>query len=207
MTSANIPSVTLHRSSGARKICVPSFPPLTMIWSNSFADSWITVLYCFFMPMAVHPPIYWLSVAEFVICTVLHFTGVMDYHETLTFSHVLLAISACLLLYTIIKNAFRTGKSKIRNVYRALRTFGLMGLCFATGIDIIRYYRGSTSDNAMFVRIGLLIFILCYGSSSLEKMINAVKLGVQSEFVSQLAYRDGLTELADRQGNHKADHH
>ena len=146
----------------------------------------------------VVPVIYWLSVAEFVICTVLHFTGVMDYHETLTFSHVLLAISACLLLYTIIKNAFRAGKSKIRNVYKALRTFGLMGLCFATGIDIVRYYQGNTGDSAMFVRIGLLIFILCYGSSSLEKMINAVKLGVQSEFVSQLAYRDGLTGIGNR---------
>ena len=50
----------------------------------------------------------------------------------------------------------------------------------------------------MFVRIGLLIFILCYGSSSLEKMMNAVKLGVQSQFVSQLAYRDGLTGVGNR---------
>ena len=46
--------------------------------------------------------------------------------------------------------------------------------------------------------IGLLIFIICYGSSSLEKTINAVKLGVQAEFVSQLAYRDGLTGIGNR---------
>ena len=146
----------------------------------------------------VVPAICWLSAAEFVICTLLHFTGIMDYHETLTFSHVILALSAFLLLYTIIKNAYRTGKSKIRNVYKALRTIGLMGICFATGIDIVRYYLGNNSDSAMFVRIGLLIFILCYGSSSLEKTINAVKLGVQSEFVSQLAYRDGLTGIGNR---------
>ncbi len=66
------------------------------------------------------------------------------------------------------------------------------------GSDIVRYYVGNNGDSAMFVRIGLLIFILCYGSSSLEKMINAVKLGVQSEFVSQLAYRDGLTGIGNR---------
>ena len=65
-------------------------------------------------------------------------------------------------------------------------------------IDILRYYKGRTNDNAMFVRIGLLIFILCYGGSSLEKMINAVKLGVQLEFVSQIAYRDGLTGVGNR---------
>ncbi|MDE7252060.1 MAG: GGDEF domain-containing protein [Acetatifactor sp.] len=146
----------------------------------------------------VVPVICGLSAAEFFICTVLHFTGVKDYHETLTLCHVMLAVSAFLLLYSILKNTFRKGKSKIRNVYKILRTIGFMGLSFAAAIDIIRYYRGRTSDNAMFVRIGLLIFILCYGSSSLEKMINAVKLGVQSEFVSQLAYRDGLTGIGNR---------
>ncbi|MBD5522116.1 MAG: GGDEF domain-containing protein [Lachnospiraceae bacterium] len=139
-----------------------------------------------------------LSVAEFVICTVLHFTGVMDYHETLTFSNVVLAISAALMLYTILKNVFRKRKSEVRNIYEILRTIGFMGLGLAAVIDILRYYSGSSNDNAMFMRIGLLIFILCYGISSLEKMINAVKLGVQSEFVSQLAYRDGLTGIANR---------
>ena len=43
-----------------------------------------------------------------------------------------------------------------------------------------------------------MLFILCFGSSSLEKTINAVKLGVQSEFVAQLAYLDGLTRIGNR---------
>ena len=151
-----------------------------------------------FKRVVVVPVICGLSAVEFVICTVLHFTGVMDYHETLTFSSVMTAISAFLLLYSILKNTFRKGKSKIRNIYKILRTIGFMGLGIAAGVDILRYYRGGSNDNAMFVRIGLLIFILCYGSSSLEKMINAVKLGVQSKFVSQLAYRDGLTGVGNR---------
>ncbi|MDE6433911.1 MAG: GGDEF domain-containing protein [Lachnospiraceae bacterium] len=151
-----------------------------------------------FKRRVVVPVICGLSVAEFVICTVLHFTGVMDYHETLNFSNVMMVIAVALLLYVVLKNAFREGRSKIWNIYKVLRTIGFMGLGIAGVIDILRYYRGSTNDNAMFVRIGLLIFILCYGSSSLEKMINAVKLGVQSKFVSQLAYRDGLTGVGNR---------
>lgn len=151
-----------------------------------------------FKRKVVVPLIFGLSVVEFVVCTALHFTGVMDYHETLTFSIVLMAISASLLLYSILRNTFRERKRKIRNIYNILRTIGFMGLSFAAVIDILRYYRGGSNDNAMFVRIGLLIFILCYGSSSLEKMINAVKLGVQSKFVSQLAYRDGLTGVGNR---------
>lgn len=146
----------------------------------------------------VVPAVCGLSAAEFIACTVLHFTGIKDYHETLTLTHVLLAVSAVLLLYALLKNALLTRESKVRNIYKTIRTIGLMGICFATGIDIVRYYHGHNSDSAMFVRIGLLIFILCYGSASLEKTVNAVKLGVQAEFVSQLAYRDGLTGVGNR---------
>ncbi len=151
-----------------------------------------------FRRCVVVPFICYLSAAEFLICTILHFVGIMDYHDTLTFSHIVLGITAVVLVVTILQNAFRAGRSKMRNVYKLLRAIGLTGIAFATGIDIIRYYIGNGGDSAMFVRIGLLVFILCYGSSSLEKTINAVKLGVQSEFVSQLAYRDGLTGLGNR---------
>lgn len=146
----------------------------------------------------VVPAVCGMSAAEFALCTVLHFAKICDYHETLTFTHVMLAVSAALLFYSIVKNALTVRESNVRNVYKAIRTVGLMGICFATGIDIVRFYRGHNSDSAMFVRIGLLIFILCYGSASLEKMVNAVKLGMQAEFVSQLAYHDGLTGVGNR---------
>lgn len=146
----------------------------------------------------VVPAVCGASAAEFAVCTILHFAGIKDYHETLTLTHVMLAVSAVLMLYSIVKNAFAVRESNVRNVYKAIRTVGLMSICFATGIDIARYYRGHNSDSAMFVRIGLLVFILCYGSAGLERMVNAVKLGMQAEFVSQLAYRDGLTGVGNR---------
>ncbi|MCM1552760.1 MAG: GGDEF domain-containing protein [Butyrivibrio sp.] len=162
--------------------------PLVLYLDAAFGFQWAKTV----------PVLSGLSVAEFVICTVLHFTGVRDYHQTLTFSMVMLAISVFLLIYCSLKNAFRERKSGTRNIYSVLRIVGFVGLGVAGVIDILRYYRGRSNDNAMFVRVGLLIFILCYGISSLEKIINAVKLGVQSEFVSQLAYRDGLTGVGNR---------
>ena len=140
----------------------------------------------------------WSSFLEFILCMVLHFTGIADVHETLHFSHVVLAACAIVLFYTIIRDSFSKGKNKTKNIYRMLRGIGLSTLSIATGIDIYRYYTSNSSDTAMFVRIGLLIFIICFGSSSLEKTINAVKLGVQTEFVSQLAYKDGLTGIGNR---------
>ncbi|MBD5464571.1 MAG: GGDEF domain-containing protein [Lachnospiraceae bacterium] len=139
-----------------------------------------------------------LSFLEFILCMVLHLLNVADLHETLPLSHIMLALSAIIMFYMIIRNSFIKGKNQARNIYRVLRGIGLCGISVATVIDIIRFYRGNSNDSAMFVRIGLLIFIICYGSSSLEKTINAVKLGVQAEFVSQLAYRDGLTGIGNR---------
>ncbi len=138
------------------------------------------------------------SFLSFVAAMILHFTKVADVHETLHFSHVVLIVSASVLFYAIIRNAFVMGKNATRNAYRILRGVGLSSMSIATVIDIYRYYVGTSSDTAMFVRIGLLIFIICFGTSSLEKTINAVKLGVQTELVSQLAYRDGLTRIGNR---------
>ncbi|MDD6070978.1 MAG: GGDEF domain-containing protein [Clostridiales bacterium] len=139
-----------------------------------------------------------MSFVEFLICMILHMFHLADLRETLRLTHIMLALSAIIMFYMIIRNSFVKGKNQIKNIYRVLRGIGLCGISVATVIDIIRFYRGSGTDAAMFVRIGLLIFILCYGSSSLEKTINAVKLGVQAEFVSQLAYRDGLTGIGNR---------
>lgn len=139
-----------------------------------------------------------LSLTQFIVCWGLHFLGIADIHQTLTVVHLLLAATAAILMYTIIRSSIKDSQKQGRNLYRMLRTIGLSAISVAAVIDIIRYYNGNSTDSALFVRIGLLLFILCFGSSSLEKTINAVKLGVQSEFVAQLAYRDGLTEIGNR---------
>lgn len=151
-----------------------------------------------FRKKCVVPLVSILSFLEFAACMLLHFTKIADFHETLKLTHIVLAVTAVVLFYTIIRNSFFKSQSQTKNIYRILRGIGLSGISIATVIDIIRFYLGSGNDTAMFVRIGLLIFVVCYGSSSLEKTVNAVKLGIQTEFVSQLAYRDGLTGIGNR---------
>lgn len=146
----------------------------------------------------VVPMICLMSSGLFAVCWGLHFAGVADIHETLSLSHFVLVFTAAVLLYTIVSNSIVVSHKKSRNIYRILRTIGLSGISIATVADVVRYYRGNGTDSSMFVRIGLLVFIICFGSSSLEKTINAVKLGVQSEFVAQLAYLDGLTRIGNR---------
>lgn len=139
-----------------------------------------------------------LCILGFVVCWTLHFLKIKDIHETLIFSHINVVIASILLISSVVKTTVQRSRKDGVNIYVILRTVGLCSIAVAAIIDIVRYYSGQTSDSAMFVRIGMLIFTICYGSSSLENTINAVKMGAQAEFVSRLAYHDGLTGIGNR---------
>ena len=136
------------------------------------------------------------SMLEFVVCWGLHLFGIKDIHDTILASHILIGAAVLLLIYCFIRNLF--AKNKNTRIYRVLRTIGMLSIGVAAAIDIPRYYMGQTSDSAQFVRIGILIFSICYGTASLENTINAVKKGAQAEFISRLAYQDGLTGIGNR---------
>lgn len=146
----------------------------------------------------VIPIICGLCSLGFIVCWALHLLRIKDIHETLIFSHINIGIACVLLVYTVIKTTIEKRKKQGAKIYQILRAIGLCSIAVASIIDIGRYYFGHTNDYAMFVRIGMLIFTICYGSSSLESTINAVKKGVQADFVSRLAYQDGLTGIGNR---------
>lgn len=140
-----------------------------------------------------------LCILGFVMCWTLHFLKIKDIHETLTFSHVNVVIAAVLLIYSIVKSVLIKNRGqKTGRVYRILKTVGLCSIAVAAIIDIVRFYSGQTGDSALAVRIGMLIFTICYGASSLENTVNAVRKGAQAEFASKLAYHDGLTGAGNR---------
>ena len=139
-----------------------------------------------------------LSVLQFTICTVLHFLGIADYHETLTLAHIVLVLSALVLFITSFKNTFVFAGEEENRLYQWLRAIGMICIAVSTFIDVLRFYRKSGGDNAMFIRFGIFLFVVCYGASSMKRTIDAVKKGAHMEFVSQLAYMDGLTGIGNR---------
>ena len=164
-------------------------PVPVMLYLNSafgFRHKWLTPLICT------------LSEVQIVICWTLHFLKIADIHNTLTFTHIVIGLTAVIMLSVNIRNTFITFDNKSPVIYRILRGSGLVCLSIAAIIDIIRFYQGSSDDSAMFVRIGLLIYIICYGISSLENTVKAVQLGIKTEIVSHLAYSDGLTGIGNR---------
>ncbi len=139
-----------------------------------------------------------LCTLGFLVSWVLHFLGIKDIHETLTIAHVNIIFASVLLIYSIIKNVIIKNSKQSGTLYRMLKGIGLSSIGFAAVTDIIRYYLGMTNDNAQFVRIGMLVFTVCFGASSLEDTINIVKMGARAEFASMLAYHDGLTGIGNR---------
>lgn len=139
-----------------------------------------------------------LSVIEFILNIVLQLTGVADFQQTLRLSHVLLILAAAILVGTVMYFTIKSNKGDSLLFFKIIRGVGLGSVAIMTFIDIIRFYLGTGEDVAKFVRLGVLIFIICYGGSSLERSVNAIRLGTRAEIISQLAYEDGLTGLGNR---------
>lgn len=138
-----------------------------------------------------------ISAVEYLVNMVLQVTGVADLQQTLLMTHILLVTSAVIFLVLMIIHSIKDGKNSSL-FFRILRGIGLGGIGVTSVIDVIRFYVGNNSDNGRFVRLGLLIFIICYGCSSLEKSIDTFRMGAKAEVISRLAYQDGLTDLGNR---------
>ncbi len=139
-----------------------------------------------------------LSVLEFIINIALQISGKADLQLTLKYTHFILVISAIALFPTVFYNTIKANRKGTGIIFKVLRGLGLGSIAIAAFIDIIRFYTGYTDDPAKYVRVGLLLFIICYGSACLESTIDTIRLGARAELVSQLAYSDGLTNLGNR---------
>lgn len=139
-----------------------------------------------------------LSFTEFIACFWLHYLKIMDFHETLVITHVLCVLSGFVMVVSVIKGRQKNENNQSKMIFHVFRLIGLSSIAIAAMLDILRYYISDSHDSAVCVRIGLIIFMICFGMSSLEKTINAVKLGARSEMISELAYKDGLTGVGNR---------
>lgn len=139
-----------------------------------------------------------ISFTEFLTVWILEITNTVDVQVTLKFTHFVLVMGLLLLTALLLRRDKMDEKNKTSGIYHLFRIIGLASLIVGGVVDFFRYYRRNVADNAVFVRFGLLLFIICFGVASLEKTIRAVQIGAKAEFVSHLAYQDGLTNLSNR---------
>ena len=126
------------------------------------------------------------SSIAFITCSILHFTGVKDLHETITTAHITVGLSCAIALYYAIQ-IFK------KSHFKDLPFWGLIAIGVLSGIDVILYYKQITMDNAIFMRFGILGYIAMMCVQAIENYVKIYSDAVKAEMIERMAYFDVLT--------------
>lgn len=136
-------------------------------------------------------------ILSFFIVTGLASARIYDLEESIILVHLNLIYVILLILYSAVKT-LKLGFSHIK-FSGVLYITGFIVIIVTCSIDLYRFYFGKgNTDAALFVRLGLLMAIICYGTAGMKNVIDKVNLGMKSDFISKLAYEDGLTGVGNR---------
>ncbi len=75
---------------------------------------------------------------------------------------------------------------------------GLVVLVMCAVADIIVSKIFFMNDNSTFTKIGMIIFVILFGMINILQAISQAKKTSHLEFISKLAYKDGLTGIGNR---------
>lgn len=139
------------------------------------------------------------SFSIFIFSTFLNIFTDNDYHTLLPLYQFMLLVAIVIFISSIAKYTLDKVKHEHKiDIYVKAMALGV-GVLMTTGfIDIIRYWMDNKGDPAAITRIGFLLFLVCFALASSEQVIQAFKKSSQAEFISKLAYIDGLTGLFNR---------
>ena len=128
----------------------------------------------------------------------LSLTGIKDSHESLFIVHVNFAIIILISIFAVFENIAYCKKNKIK--YNTLTIVFSLGVFIAGVIwDVVTYYQSySARDSASSMKIGILLGILILAIDSMRKLFEGIKTSEVNHKVSEIAYIDVLTGLANR---------
>lgn len=122
----------------------------------------------------------------------------IDFHHMLTGSILLMIVTDVILFIWIIITTFKLRNDKSALFRGILQLTGLCSLWFFGIFEGVRSLGTDRMDRAGLIRLGMLILCLCFSISSQIEAYKIVEQGLQFDFVSKLAYSDGLTGLGNR---------
>lgn len=141
-----------------------------------------------------------LNVAYLLFATLSQLVGFLDYHQTLNGAISTYGIFIFVLMICLVNGQKKLGHDSagyIKYIY-FLQRAGIITLGIGLFMDLFYYLTSDVLDRAFFIRIGLLFFIILFGAGNIYQMIVLVQKGAKTDFISRLAYLDGLTQLNNR---------
>lgn len=129
-----------------------------------------------------------------LIATPLHMFGIVEFHYSLSVTHVLVILMLPLIVQLIMSYTNADGnKDKKAFVFLAIT---ILILCVLTAV--YKYNFGSYSDYTLYARIAILCFLFCLIVYQLNQVANLFAKGLKADMVHAMALTDYLTGLYNR---------
>ncbi len=158
-----------------------------------FIDSYYDILKSRFIRLFCY-----LDILLLGYCFVVQVTGISDFHDSIFMAWIAFFIAGPILIISCIRGIYRKIKSKDIQVANVLHVVGFALLTLAGLFEGIRYAGIDSADRAQMLRLGLLLFIICFALGNQMDNYKIIKQGVKYNIVKNLAYSDGLTGLGNR---------
>lgn len=138
------------------------------------------------------------NVVYILFSVIMQLSGVKDLHALLAGAMLTLVVSCVTLLVWVVvrlKNMIKKHEPLLNYI---LQLAGLCSLWISALCEMMRYSQSDHIDRAEYLRVGMLVFIICLAVSSQLETYRLLENGLKFDIISSLAYSDGLTGLGNR---------
>lgn len=133
-----------------------------------------------------------------LVATALQLTGISDLHIVLPGAMITMMVSCCVLLVWVAVELTVRIRRHQSVLHYALQLTGLGALWISALGEALRSAQADHMDRAEYIRVGMLVFIICLAISSQLETYRLFENGLKYDIISSLAYSDGLTGLGNR---------
>ncbi len=140
--------------------------------------------------------------AEFWITSILQFTGIADFEDTIFFTHLILMVLAIVVTMNCIQEIIAERRDKKYRIEKRMpymtHSLFTIVIVITTLADMYRYYFTNDPDIAKFSRMGYLGYVIMVVLALLLDFVKWVAIGKRAEDIQEEASMDAMTKLWNR---------
>lgn len=140
----------------------------------------------------------YFNIVYILVSVGLQLSGVSDLHVVLPGAMLSMVVSCVVLLEWVVVELSSMIRRHQSVLHYALQLSGLGALWISALCEMVRYSQSDHMDRAEYMRVGMLIFVICLAISSQLETYRLFENGLKYDIISSLAYSDGLTGLGNR---------
>lgn len=140
----------------------------------------------------------YIDIGILAYCFVMQVTGISDFHHSIMMAWIAFFVFGTLLFVTTTASIIKKMKAHEMKTSNILHVVGFMLMTVSGLIEGIRYIGTDGSDRAQMLRLGILLFIMCFAIGNQLENYKMIEQGAKYDIVKNLAYKDGLTGLGNR---------